>query len=231
MRTDDELLAHVRSEAGRRIRRRRAAAGTVAAVVLLVGGAAVATSRPGGDQVQVRVEEGTTTTTDPTTTTSESTTTSTSTPSTTTTSTTSTPASTTTSTTEPATPPGDTASITDDGLTLTLTAVQDPARPLEVVLTLRAQAEHGSHAGGGFTWGDGTGEQYGSGLGITDCIPEEGDPPPGPDPYAGPIDETLTFTHTYAAPGPVTVYADLGISLCTTDGNGVGLELSFEVRG
>lgn len=252
MRSDDELLSHIRQQAGvRQQRRQRAIAGAAtAAVVLLLGvGALAATGGDDGETVQAddagpTTTEATTTTEEPTTTTSTSTTTST---------TAAPPPPTTgppapTTTTEPpptTTAPADLAPVSKtkvgDGITLTVDAIRDPARPGEVTLEIRIQAEHGSSPAGFVDW-DATGasssyqEDY-DGFGAfeadvpLDCQEaidaETGDGPPlEPDANAGPVDTTFTKTFSYGArTGEVRLSVHANTSWCTADGAFTGFDL------
>lgn len=245
MRSDDELLGHIRQQAGiRRVRRQRlVAAGATAAVVGLLGiGAVAATAGTGAsDQVQAGEGDPTTSTTDATSTTTEAPPTTvgpTSTEVTTTTSTTAPPVDTTAPppapTTTEAAPPPTTApapiapvseTAVSDDLVLTATATQDRARPGWVEVTVHVTAGHGSGPSGGVQWtyGEGEPEYYGVWAPYlpTSCDEQIDDDPETqiePDPSAGPVDETFTFAHQYGTDlGRVAIGVDVMTSFCTTD--------------
>lgn len=231
MRSDDELLSHIRQQAGvRRQRRRRAlAAGSAAVVVLLLGVGALAAT--GGDDPEGVTADGrgSTTTTETTTTTPAETTTSstTSTTSTTTTeapsttTTTETPTTTTTTTEAPSTTTtapiaSVVQSASTDGLTVTFTTYRDRARPDWVRIDARFVAARGSRAWMMIDWlNSGDSNVYGDappGIGEPECYSPEDWPP---DPDAGPLDVTLTAEHE----GPTEVFVEpkAGVSHCTND--------------
>ena len=251
MRSDDELLSHIRQQAGARQQRRRRAlaAGTAAAVVLLLGaGALAATGRDDHEGVVADGRGSTTTTEAPTTPTEIATTASTTTTSTTTTTTapesTTTESPTTTTTTEAPTtttgPPGIepvTETSVGDGIVLTVTATQDRARPGWVDLAVRIQADHGSGPSGAVIWGqDGTPDTP---FGVwaeyypTDCPDLTDEDPttnPSPDPSAGPVDQTFTFSSEYLdGPGEVRLHVTADVSFCTSDVAATDVELIVDV--
>ncbi|HEX7133844.1 MAG TPA: hypothetical protein VF228_14810 [Iamia sp.] len=205
MRSDDELLSHIRQQAGvRRQRRQRAVAGAAAAaVVLLLGVGALAVNGGDGSET-VKAEDGDPTTTDATTTTTEapSTTEEATTTSTTSTTTTSPPDTELTPTTTEAPPttteappalPSEVA--VGDGISVEATVTAVEGR--RVTLSIRIRADHGSHPGGSVAWDVSPSVLFGFWAedGPTDCDDLiDGDPAtnPGPDPGAGPVDETFT---------------------------------------
>ncbi|QYG91503.1 hypothetical protein HC251_02990 [Iamia sp. SCSIO 61187] len=244
MRSDDELLTHIRQQAGiRRQRRQRALVGAGAAAIVLLLGAGALAAGTGGDAGEVLDADraGTTTTRveDPTTTdapTTEAETTTTGTPTTTAPPTTvpegppptPTDAPTTTSPPPPTVPPAgpETVSRTDvgDGITMTVTATQDPARPGWVDLTVRITADHGSGASGSVTWEEGAApEHFGPWAAHqpTSCDELVDDDPTTdtrPDASAGPVDDTFTFSHRYdGGARSVALVVDGYVSFCTTD--------------
>lgn len=255
MRSDDELLSHIRQQAGiRRQRRQRALVGAGAAViVLLLGAGALAAGTDDGGEVLDADRAGTTTTTSadhPTTTTdaptTEADTTTTAAPTTnaprttvpeepsTTTPTTAPPP-----TTAPATGP-ETVSQTDvgEGITMTVTAAQDPARPGWVDLTVRITADHGSGASGSVTWEEGaTPEHFGPWAAHqpTSCdelVDEDPTTDTRPDPSAGPVDDTFTFSHRFdGGARRVAIVVDGYVSFCTTDFVPAYVSLPIAVAG
>lgn len=246
MRSDDELLSHIRQQAGvRRQRRQRAVVGAaVAAVVLLAGVGALAAS--GGDDTEGITADGpgtTSTTEEPTTTEAETTTTSTTTSTTTTEAapptTTEAPPATTTEPPATTTPPTTTTlpplpdlveTATRQGLTLTATLQRDPARPGWVRLTARIRTAHGSAPHGDVDWDDdGLSHTFGPfpmDFATPECRPDT-NPDLAPDPDAGPVDETFTIE------GEITPGADFdqripvtaAVSHCTADAAVVSVEL------
>ena len=257
MRSDDELLSHIRQQAGvRRQRRQRAVAGAAAAVVALLVGVGALAATGGDDGETVKAEDGpsTTTTEAPTTTevptTAEDTTTTTSTSSTTTPTTTAPPdTEPPPTTTEP--PPTTTApesiapvsqTAVGDGITMTVTATQDLRRPGEVTLTIRIQADHGSAPSGYVdwdvaTWGPDVEADEFDGFGgfeddvPLDCIPDEA-APLRPDADAGQVDATFTKVHGYGGrTGPLTLRVLGDVSWCTTDEASTDLELEITLPG
>lgn len=243
MRSDDELLTHVRQQAGiRRQRRQRALVGAgAAAIVLLLGAGALAvgTGDDGGEVLDAD-RAGTTTTTiavDPTSTTAapttEADTTTTTTAATTTAPPTTVPEEPTTTAPTDAPPPTtappagpETVSRTDvgEGIAMTVTAAQDPARPGWVDLTVRITADHGSGASGSVTWEEGASpEHFGPWAAHqpTSCDELTDDDPTTdtrPDPSAGPVDDTFTFSHRFAGGArPVAIVVDGYVSFCTAD--------------
>lgn len=243
MRSDDDLLAHVRREAGaRKVRRQRALVGaTVVVAVAALGLAALAAGGgPGREQVQAddggrpqpttTVDDGAPEDDGDIVVTGPTTTTTTSEPATTTTSEAEAPVVTTTT----APPPIRPYSITRvaDGITVTVEALQDRARPGVVDVTVRVQSDHGSAPGGFLTWGEGrTTDVFGGDPeGPMDCIPESegGSDVRGPDPSAGPVDQTFTLSHTYDGTGfTIDLSTTAYVSFCTTDE--ARLEMSFPV--
>lgn len=251
MRSDDELLSHIRKEAGvRQHRRQRAMVGAAAAaVVLLLGAGALAASVSDDDQ-SVMTEEGeTTSTVEETTTTEEPTsTTEAETTTTTTTTTTSPPVSDTVPPeTEPPTttlPPIAPVSETSAGpeITLTVTATQDRARPGWVGLAIRVESPHGSSPTGYARWeGEDVFEAEGFGWwegGVwPDCLPPE-DPETGeflpypPDPDPGPVDDTYTEAHQYEPDaGTVTIDVLAIVSYCYSDSSETSVTLEVPIGG
>jgi hypothetical protein len=255
LRSDDELLSHIRAEAGvRRHRRQRAMVGAAAAaVVLLLGAGALAASVSDDDQSVMTQEGETTTTVEETTTTEEPT--STTEGETTTTTTTTVPTETTTSTTEAAPPTTTappptttqppiepvTATNTHENITLTVTATQDRARPGEVALSIRIQSDNSSGPTGYTMWGDGTpmdGYSWFEDDVWLDCPPEEDPDNPGeylpyePDPNPGPVDETFTQTHTYGGdPGTVEITVSAIVGYCYEGGDSVTVNLAVPIGG
>jgi len=242
LRSDDELLSHIRQQVGvRRQRRQRAVGGVAAAaVVLLLGAGALAASSDDPDE-SVKAEDGGSTTTEATTTTEEGSSTTDGTTSTTASTTTTTPPSTdpiptestttteTPTTTEPAIPPVSQTSA-GDGITLTVTATQDRARPGWVDFTIRIEDDYGSMASGNINWGqiDHPSTDFGAWAAYeaTECddlIDDDPTTDTAPDSEAGPVDETFTFSHEYVnymadgQPGEVQVGVHAFTSFCTTD--------------
>lgn len=252
MRSDDELLGHIRQQAGvRRQRRQRAvAAAATAAVVLVLGVGALAASTGDGSE-SVKAEDGgrTTTTSAPDTTEAPATTDGT-TSSTTTTSTTATPTTApsdtttteaptttseapTTTTTAPPMLPSEVA--VGDGITIeaTVVAVDGP----EVRFLVRIRADHGSRPGGVVLGGPSTPVYYGYFAEVGPVVCDDaGDGAPGsnlePDPGAGPVDETLTFV---AAIDPANAETELTVtaitSFCSTDEAEVSVDLVVPSSG
>ena len=256
MRSDDELLSHIHQQAGvRRQRRQRALVGAgAAAVVLLLGaGALAAGTGDDGGEVLDADRAGTTTTTtavDPTTTTADVPTTATDT--TTTAPTTTAPTTTVPeepSTTAPTTVPPSTTAVpaaptvvsqTDvgEGIAMTVTAAQDPARPGWVDVTVRITADHGSGASGSVTWEEGaTPEHFGPWAAHqpTSCdelIDDDPTTDTRPDPGAGPVDDTFTFSHRFdGASRRVTIVVDGYVSFCTTDFVPADVPLPVDIAG
>jgi hypothetical protein len=224
MRSDDDLLAHVRREAGRRRRRRQAAAGALAAVVAIgLGSVAVAQLGDDGPSRVVSVDAPTTTaapttTEHPATTEVPPTTSTTELPTTSAApTTTSTMAPTTTTTLPPIEPV--TRVVANGGLTVTFTARQDRSAPGVVDLEIRVQAARGSAPGGSVTWRDGeASEPFGASVdGPMDCQEAIDGVPLDPDPAAGPLDQTLRLRHDYGATGPVRLFVLGSVSFCTAD--------------
>ena len=257
MRSDDELLSHIRQQAGiRRQRRQRALVGAgAAAVVLLLGaGALAAGTGDDGGEVLDADRAGTTTTTtavDPTTTTADVPTTAADT-TTTTAPTTTAPTPTVPeepSTTAPTTVPPSTTAVpaaptvvsqTDvgEGIAMTVTAAQDPARPGWVDVTVRITADHGSGASGSVTWEEGaTPEHFGPWAAHqpTSCdelIDDDPTTDTRPDPGAGPVDDTFTFSHRFdGASRRVTIVVDGYVSFCTTDFVPAYVALPVDIAG
>jgi hypothetical protein len=245
LRSDDELLSHIRQQAGvRRQRRQRAVAGAAAAAVVLLLGAGALAASVADDPESVTTDQGETTTTEATTTTEDPTTTDgTSTTSSTTTTTTTTeppatePAPTTTedptTTTQPPIAPVVTTASTD-GLTVTFTTYRDRARPGRVRIDARFVAERGSGAWMKVSWlpPDGEDRYYGDvpvGLGEPECDSLDDWPP---DPDAGPLDVTLTAEYEYAE-GSVTDFVEpfAGISHCTNDARSVSHRIDLTLDG
>ncbi|HEV7721557.1 MAG TPA: hypothetical protein VGO60_09740 [Iamia sp.] len=241
MRSDDELLSHIRQQVGvRRQRRRRAVGGVAAAaVVLLLGAGALAASSDEPDE-SVKADDGGSTTTEATTTTEEGSSTTDGTTSTTASTTTAPPSTdptptepTTTietpTTTEPGIAPVSQTSA-GDGITLTVTATQDRARPGWVDFTIRIEDDFGSMASGSISWGqiDHPETPFGA---WADYYPAECDElidddpttDTAPDREAGPVDETFTFSHEYVdygvddRPGEVQVGVHAFTSFCTSE--------------
>lgn len=260
MRSDDELLSHIRHQAGiRRQRRQRALVGAGAAAIVLILGAGALAAGTGDDGGEVLDTDraGTTTTTaavDPTTTTAPTPTTEAETTTTAPTTTapaptvpeqpptTATEAPTTTAPPPPTVPPAgpETVSQTDvgDGITMTVTATQDPSRPGWVDLTVRITAEHGSGASGSVTWEEGAApEHFGPWAAHqpTSCDELVDDDPTTdtrPDPGAGPVDDTFTFTHRYdGGARSVALVVDGYVSFCTTDFAPAYVSLPVELAG
>ena len=234
MRTDDELLAHVRREATGRTRRRRAVVGGAAVLVMAVGAGALAADR--SDRHGVATEPGTTTeptTTEPTTTEPSTTTTA---PPTATTE----PYATTTSpaTTVPVDPRvTTTARGESNGLTVDVVAVQDRHRPGEVELTVRMRTARGGRPFGDVAW---TSTGVPARFGVTEHLPPDEviecdelmwDPPEPltPDPVAGPLDETYTLHHTYPPGVRTTVVITAWTSFCSLDQAVVDVVLDLQV--
>jgi hypothetical protein len=247
LRSDDELLSHIRQQAGvRRQRRQRAiAAGSAAAVVLLLGAGALAATA-GDDHEGVTADGGGTTTTEATTTTTTTTvpTTEETTTSTTTTTTTAPPPETTTTTEAPTTtttePPTTTTrppiapvtqSASTDGLTVTFTTYRDRARPGWVRIDARFVAARGSGAWMLIDWvGGGESNVYGDvpfGFGDRECY--DTDLPADPD--AGPLDVTLTAEHDFEGPTEGFVEPEVGVSHCTRDARTVSHRIDLPPVG
>jgi hypothetical protein len=131
--------------------------------------------------------------------------------------------------TEPAAPTVTTGAATQDGVTLTLTATQPADDPSRVHLAIRVRTDHGSSPSGGVYWGDGHIDELGP-WGVTGCIPEEGGPL-GPDPTAGPLDETLEVEHRAGAPGPLTIDVSIATSFCTTDSRSARAGITVVIPG
>ncbi len=248
MRSDDELLSHIRQQTGiRRQRRQRATVGAAAAAVVLLLGIGALAATGGGDSEGVTADgPGSTSTTTEAPSTSTSTTSSTTTTSTTSTTTTTAPVETTTSTTEAAPttttqPPiaPVTGTATRVGLELTATATQDRTRPGWVEVAVRIVDDHGSTPSGGIQWlrGESTPEYFGAWApymptSCDDLIDDDPTTDTRPDDGAGPMDQTFTFSHQYdRTNGVVTINVDVMTSFCTTDSEAVALDLVVPLGG
>lgn len=252
MRSDDDLLAHVRREAGaRKVRRQRAIVGASVMVAVAVLGLAAVAAGNRADREQVQADDGgrprpTTTLevdeapdgTDEEVIAGPTTTSTTPDPGPTTT-TAPEPAETTTTTTEPRPIRPYSVTRVGDGITITVEALQDRARPGVVDLNIRIQADRGSAPGGTVSWDDGSGaapEPFGSAVdGPMDCPDLVDDDPAtevGPDDRAGPLDETITLTHTYDGTGfTIDLATTAYTSFCSTDEARIALSFPVDIGG
>jgi hypothetical protein len=112
-----------------------------------------------------------------------------------------------------------------DGISVTVMATQDPARPGQVDLTVRIVADHGSAASGSVTWEERaeSPEHFGpwavhAPTSCDELIDDDPTTDTSPDPAAGPVDDTFTFTHHFeGAPRRVEIVVDAYVSFCTAD--------------
>lgn len=242
MRTDDELLVHVRTEACRRLRRRRVVLSGVAMAVVAAFGA-LALARAGGDGGRVvTVDVPSTTITEVSSTTNEASpsttidvgsTTATGAPAASTTSTTVAPSTTTSaSTTTTLVPIGPVTSVArGDGIVVMATARQDPARPGVVSLDVRVQAAHGSDPGGRVVWRAGEVEERFGAPASIDCGVYDPTSTLPPDPAAGSLDVTFHLEHDYGTRGLVLLDFQAGVSDCTSDAAYAGDRVQLQVGG